>query len=355
MESKQQAQLEQAKAFFYAQKIAECYGILRRYFDRLPFKPEIGHSEYIGMFCRVLSEMGKDFELNFYVNELEKLSERVNDPNVNFALAVAYIYSNQPRNETAKELLERVCKDSSCPKLQAKSKMWIAHLYSTKDDYTSARAVIEGVQPSGDLQIDRLATIWRANVARAIGRPEDGLAMLSRILEEVTEQEDWYVYFSARNVAVLILATLEKEKEAEALLDELRTFVDSKNFKSTREQLKSVEEKIKKRSMLGKVTFEPGTFKSAFIYGKKRTFITGSSPVEKLLGMFLKKGFLDKGQIVKAVYGRAYKPEDDKLVYYHIHSLRQKLKEMGVPCDAVSTEDDGYRFVPEVEILGGDL
>ena len=59
METKIQKELEKAKEYFYQLKLAEAYSILRRYFDRLPFKPEPQHGEYMGMFIRVLSELGK--------------------------------------------------------------------------------------------------------------------------------------------------------------------------------------------------------------------------------------------------------------------------------------------------------
>ena len=72
MGPKLHTQLEEAKACFYSWRLVEAYNILRRYFDRLPFQPEPEHAEYIGLFVRTLAELGKDYELKFYVTELER-------------------------------------------------------------------------------------------------------------------------------------------------------------------------------------------------------------------------------------------------------------------------------------------
>ena len=78
MEEKSSKELEKAKEHFHKGKLLEAYNILRRYYDRLPFKPEKAHAIYIGMFMRVLSELGKRNELNFYMLALEKLQIKLN-------------------------------------------------------------------------------------------------------------------------------------------------------------------------------------------------------------------------------------------------------------------------------------
>ena len=64
----------------------------------------------------------------------------------------------------------------------------------------------------------------------------------------------------------------------------------------------------------------------------------------------IKKRVLDKAGIVRQLYDREYNGvEDDRLIYYHIHALRKRLRTIGIPGDAIATDEEGYRFVPMVE------
>ena len=82
MTPKQTLLLEEAREHFYAWRMLEAYNIFRRFFDRLPFSPEKEHAEYIGPFVRVLFELGKEFELKFYLAELEKLYQKQKHPHI---------------------------------------------------------------------------------------------------------------------------------------------------------------------------------------------------------------------------------------------------------------------------------
>ena len=75
MDLKTQKELEKAKELFYDGRLLDSYNIFRRFYDRSAFlSQETGHADYIGYFVRILLELGKDFELKFYLSELEKLS-----------------------------------------------------------------------------------------------------------------------------------------------------------------------------------------------------------------------------------------------------------------------------------------
>jgi DNA-binding winged helix-turn-helix (wHTH) protein len=72
--------------------------------------------------------------------------------------------------------------------------------------------------------------------------------------------------------------------------------------------------------------------------------------------LLAKKRVIDKAHIVKALYDRHYQGEqDDKLIYYHIHSLRKRLKDIGLGLDAIEIDSGGYRLVPRVERIGEEL
>src|SRR4051794_14571384 len=101
MDSKILKQLEAAKGHFYAWRMAEAYALFRRFFDRLPFQPSVEHARYLPLFIRVLAELGKLGELEFYIGELEKLHQRSADPILAYTLGVAYLNSEFRRPETA--------------------------------------------------------------------------------------------------------------------------------------------------------------------------------------------------------------------------------------------------------------
>src|SRR5947207_172667 len=103
METKSLSQLEQARAYFYSGNLSECYSLLRRYFDRLPFRPEPQHADFVGIFCRVLLELGREFELRFYLTELERLYETNKASYVGYTLGVVHSYSSHPQPDVSQE------------------------------------------------------------------------------------------------------------------------------------------------------------------------------------------------------------------------------------------------------------
>ena len=108
MESKIHKQLEEAKSHFYAWRMLDAYNILRRFFDRLPFQPDPRHAEYIGIFVRVLGELGRTSELKFYVATLERHYERNKNPVIGYALIVVYMNLSEARPESAKKLCDEL-------------------------------------------------------------------------------------------------------------------------------------------------------------------------------------------------------------------------------------------------------
>src|SRR4051812_46493744 len=102
MKTKIEDQLEEAKAHFYAWRMLDAYNLFRRFFDRLPFQPDPRHAEYIGIFVRILGELGRISELKFYVAALERQYAREKNPVIGFALVVVYTNMSEPRPETSK-------------------------------------------------------------------------------------------------------------------------------------------------------------------------------------------------------------------------------------------------------------
>ena len=137
MDSKNHKLLEKAKVYFYSWRMLEAYNIYRRYFDRLPFAPEKEHAEHIGLFVRILFELGKEFELKFYLSELERHYEKSKAPFIAYTLGVVYSYSGQLKMEAARSLFEGIVKDPNAKSYHPRAKMMLADYYQRKNDTLS--------------------------------------------------------------------------------------------------------------------------------------------------------------------------------------------------------------------------
>jgi tetratricopeptide (TPR) repeat protein len=354
MDSKIQNNLLQAKAHFYSQRLVEAYNILRRYFDRLPFKPEDEHGEYIGMFVRVLAELGKDYELNFYLTELEKLHEKNNHPAIIYQLATVYTYL--PRMEAAKKLFETIIRDPNAKKYRDKARMNLAVYYDqVHDDVAACRSLIDSIEDTSDPDFSVLVEIWKGKLLRDEKKFAEGEVLLAKLVERLDPAVNWYSYFAAKNNLALVYICLGEMDKARRILGELTTLVRGRHFKCIAVQLAELQRLLKFDGKSSLIRVICGETESTIEYESKTLSLNGKTPSDKLLLQLAKKGFLEKTFIVKSLYSRAYDAErDNKLIYYHIHSLRKRLKTLGLPGTAITNEAEGYRLIPEVETVEGE-
>lgn len=357
MDSKNRQLLEKAKACAYAWKMLEAYNIFRRFFDRLPFAPQEEHAEYIGLFVRVLFELGKEFELNFYLSELERLYEKSKEPYIAYPLGVVYSYSGQPKMEAARMLFEEIVRNPDAKRYHAKAKMMLADYYQRKGDNLACRMLIESIEdPGDDPQLGHLILIWKAVVARCDKDTRTAKLLLESLLQVVDPQTDWYAYFSAINVLAMVYIDEGDTKRAKSIIAEVKALFAGKRLKMLQVQIEALEELVQEKNALGKIRVQHRDDDCLFTYADKTLQLKNKSPAERLLLLLIKKRFLDKAIIVKNLYDRQYRAEqDDKLIYYHIHTLRKRLKSIGLPPEAIASEGNGYRLVPEVESLGGEM
>lgn len=164
--------LSQAKGHFYSLRLNEAYTLFRRFFDRLPFNPEQSHAEYIGMFARVLAELGKTSELKFYMGELERWYAKSPDPAIAYQLGVVYSYLPEPRIEAARRLFERLMRDPNAQSYRLKARMMLADYYDVKNDIAACRQLIFGVELDAidDFILRLMYRVWRAKILRDEGR-----------------------------------------------------------------------------------------------------------------------------------------------------------------------------------------
>jgi len=355
MEPKTRQQLEQARAYFYAWKLTEAYALLRRFFDRMPFRIEKEHAEYIAIFVRILVELGKTNELKFYVSELEKARERnaaAADPVVLYALAVVYLNLAEARPEAARALLEKVIADPRAVDYHAKAKMFLANYYDRyQDDLAACRLIIDSIGPVEDPSLRVLVDIWRAKLLRDEQRYSEAEALLVTILADLDVTRDWYAYYTAQIVRAILCLRQGRMEEAAGVIETVRRDFQGRPFRSLQIQLDALDKQLEKESSLDCIELIPGDRTSTFVYSSRRLTLKKKSPAEKLLTVLARKRYLDKAGIARNLYDRPYDGvRDDKRIYYHIHSLRKRLRQIGLPADAITNEGAGYRLVPKVRV-----
>ncbi len=357
MDSKIQKNLEAAKAHFYSLRLVEAYNILRRYYDRLPFQADPEHAEYIGMFARILAELGKEFELHFYLGALEKLRATTKNPVISFQLGMVYFYLKEPRYEAGKKIFEEILRDPKSSTYHAKSKMMLAQYYKTvHNDMGACRQLIDSIGETNDVGLVPLIEIWRGVILLEEKKFDEAESYFRKVLETETLESNWYAVFSAKaNLALTAMDRGEPEK-ATLLVEEIQELFKGKSWKSLSKFMEVIRKQIAETSNPGPMTLKVIDGERILSYERKSLSLNSKLPSDKLLISLARKGYVDKAFIVKTLYSRTYESErDDKLIYYHIHSLRKRLGEMGVPSDAIRSEDGGYRLVSQVETFEEEL
>ncbi len=353
MNQKINSQLLEARDHYYALRLVEAYNILRRYFDRIPFQVDKEHAEYVGMFVRTLTELGKTHELKFYVAELERHYEKTSDPAIGYALAMVFRSLPDPRSESARKLFEDVIRHPDAGPYRTKAKMMLAHYYDWKNSDTAAcRQLIDSIEEPEDPSVRLLWKIWQAKILRDEKKFEDAERLLKLVLDSATPEADWYAHYSAKVVLAILYLKRDDLENASRVVSEVRRLFDGKNFKSLRIQMEELEKQLREKSSVGVVQFTPREDGAVFSYQNRELKLKPHSPAEKLLTLMIRRRVLDKEGIVRQLYDRDYNGlEDDRLIYYHIHALRKRLQTIGIPGEAIATDEEGYRFVPKVETV----
>jgi len=354
MDAKTQKQLEEAKEHFYALRLVEAYNILRRYFDRIPFQQEDGHAELIGIFARTLAELGKEYELKFYMGEFEKILEKTKNPLVGYQLATIYCFGSEPRIERAKSILNGILRERSAKELHAKIKMRLAWIYDEQGDRPSCRQIIESISEPLDEQNRYLLDIWRAKVRRDANNFNEAERLLLQVLAQVNVDSNWYAYFSAKMVLANLYLKRGEVEKSRPIAVELKSLFSNRRFKSAAIMIKELENNLSENHARESIRVTESRDGSSLTFSNKTLRFKTDTSLERLILLLAKKGFLNKPAIVRALYSRQYEAErDDKLIHYHIHSLRKRLMEIGLPSKVIASVGDGYKLTPSVEFGGG--
>lgn len=355
MESRTANQLAQAREHFFQCRLVDSYHLFRRYFDRLPFAVDDGHAEYVGMFVRILFELGKTNELNFYVPALEKHYARTKDPKVAYALGVVFRSLPDPKVEAARELFETIIRDKKADAdFRARARMMLAHYHDWKhNDLGACRQLIDDIEEPTDSNLRALWMIWRIKILKDEKRLESASALLADAEAEIRLEKDWYAYFCLRVIRASLLIEMHQMETAREVVREVRSMFDLRQFRSLKIQVEDLERRLRERMDLGRLTCLPRGDVVDYQYESQTLSLKAGAPAEKLLRALIRKDSLDKDAVMKVLYGRPYEgADDDRLIYYHIHSLRKRLRNLGLPEGGITYQGKSYRLVLEAEITG---
>lgn len=359
MLNKQKKDLEKAKDLFFSWKLHEAYAILRRFFDRLPFSPETDHALYLSYFVRCLLELGKERELDFYLNQIEALSSKWKSDDLNYQLAEVYLLGSKKNISTAKDLLNKVIANPNARPLHTKAKMLLAYCYDCEGDQVDAcRRIIDSIEEITDRPTQLNVELWRIKIMRDEGKLEVARNKLNNFLKQVDPVRDWYAYFTAKIILGGLLILQGDKEKANELLTETRQLVDKSPFKTVKAQLQALEEKISQSKKIPELICEQRIQGWRISCNQKSIELKHQTIAAKLFELFTKKEWIEKSQMAKRVFKGEYNPEsDDNKLHYQIHHLRKVLLELefDLDLDPICFEEGGYRLVPKVTIREGEL
>ncbi len=342
--------LDKAKALYKELKIAEAYPLFRRFYDRLPFTFLPEHAECFGMFIRILFELGKQSELEFYASEFEKISKREQSPLIRYQTVYAMTELGKYPVSYAIRETEDVIRVADSDELKVKAKFLLAHIFDKfsrpADEIIS---LISHIEKPKDPGLAIYWETWQVKKLRFQKKYPEARALIEKLLNQKEIQQDWYTSFTLKIYLCGTYLDENNPEAAKAHLKEIEILVDEKPLKTCILQKEAIEERIWDRSTLAPITVKNTKEKSVISCGGRSIELNQKNAAEKVLQLMLKKGFINKDMIVKTLYDRAYASEkDDKLIYYHIYGVRDLLNQVGLPRNTIENKDSVYKLNTEV-------
>lgn len=356
MVEKQKRDLEKAKEHFFAWELHEAYSIFRRFFDRLPFCPELEHATYLSYFIRCLLELGKERELDFYLNQIEELSEKWKTPELNYQLAEVYCLGSSRDLQNAKGLLTEVIANPNARHLHSKAKIFLAYCYDAQDqDVASCRRIIDSIQDVGDRSTELSVELWKIKILRDEGNLSEAERLLTLFLKKIDSKKDWYAFFSAKILLGGLLALQDKKKEAAKLVSETKQLVENSPFRTLKAQFSALEEKLTASAPVPELTCEQGIRAWRLTLEQRSIEVKNQSKTAELLELFLKKEWVEKPYLVKKLFKKEYEPNaDDSKIHSLIHAFRKTLQDLNLGVDPICFEEGRYHLVPKLKVLSGE-
>ncbi len=253
METISQDLLLQATEAYYAWDLTRSYHIYRRFFDRLPFEVLPEHADHISRYVRILVELGKKRELEFYEKPLEKWERKNNQGWITYTLAVVYYY--QEKFEASKILFQKILDDAESQKLHSRTRMFLANYYDRfEKNFKKCEEMIRGINTEQEPDLLPLKKIWEAILLARSGKKNKAISIYQRLLSQHTLPRDWYIRVSAKLSLTEALIDKGEIESARAHYEEVLGWIEGKRFRSIEISLKGISQKLahKKESKVGK-------------------------------------------------------------------------------------------------------
>lgn len=357
MDSRTQQKLEEAKNLALTQHLVESYNIFRRFYDRLPFQIDQEHADYIGVFTRVMSELGKNEDLAFYISELEKRNETQSSPGIRYQLAFMYTYLPTPRVTAACKILENLIRDSEAAEFHSKAKMLLAHLYDVLDkDVGLIRKLIFSIEPSDDPFNQVLVDIWKAKVLRNEGDFVAAETAVLDLISRIESEKNWYAYFSAKLILGGIYLRTGETRKVKAIIREIRTVFAGRRFKHVANQIEELERNVNTKLKTTSLSLRCGLTQTTLSSDGKTVTLDKKGTADRFLLLLARRGFANNEVITRKLFSRSYQSDrDDKLLQQEFYSVKSRVAELGLPEEVIVQEEAGYRLLSKVEIFDGEV
>lgn len=353
MESKSLKDLTKAKQYFYELRLNECYFILRRYFDRLPFQQEKEHAQYIGMFIRVLTELERTNELAFYLSTLEKLHSQLNDPDVSFQLAMVYVCSDPPQLKAASAILEELLKKGLSKEHEAKTKMILACCHdSLSMNQAAVRGLIFSIPTIENDFLNSLIEIWKAKVFMTEQNFLESEKILNRLLSSLTIEKDWYIFFKTKLILIRLYQDWNKFDLAKRLLNEVTDLIQDKPLRMTKRKLATIEKSFLSKPEPQRIQVKFKRNSTHILAQDHFSELDWERKTDRLLSTLIRNKKISKEDVIRILFDRDYNPsKDDSIVYYQIHGIKKRLKKLGLSDPNLNKKGGHYELSAEIHYI----
>ena len=239
-------QLEEASRLFYVLSLYEAYHFFRRFFDRIPFCFEEEHADYSAMFCRVLLELGKARELEFYINELEPRYAKGKNPLIGHSLSMFYLHQRggMKMQKTYSLLTELRSVFPSSSDLGVKNCLSLVCCDYAKREVSRCVDVMDSIPKVLDPKLNVGIVIWKAKILCAKNNFEGSGFLLEELFSNSLVQEDWYLFLSVSVTLLAVYVRTQKIMVAKQVFVELEKYFEHKMFKVIQRQLGRMRQEI---------------------------------------------------------------------------------------------------------------
>lgn len=349
--------LIRARALYHELRLEEAYPLFKNTFDELSIEDCCKFVDFFSMFIRTLYELGKDQDLKTYREKLSGIPEKKRTAELDYQVGLSYLTQDSGDLERAQAIFEKILVKTQDVNLVARSKMGLATCHDIlRPDWKICDSIISSIEVDGlDPYLIDLVSVWKAKNLRDAGKINEAERALGTFLATVKAHFHWHAYLSGKVILGGVYLRQERFDRLLSIIKEVRAYCDRYPLRTIKRQIDHLADQIKGRNEVPLI-WERRRSSSVLKYEGKILFLNGDKPWQKLLLSLIREKVLPKQEIIKRLYRRNYRSKkDDKLIYGQLHLLKKHLLKLGLSQKSVTKGSSGYRWVPEVSEVDGDL